>query len=87
MVAFSRLAFAAATLLAHAHAAPTAGDFDTVTINVAGLPALFNGNDVPGDKATNSRTIGSLLSRYNYDIVHMQEGTYNLPSAGVHHPE
>ena len=76
MVAFSRLAFAAAALLSYANAAPTAGDFDTVTINVAGLPALFNGNDVPGDKATNSRAIGSLLSRYNYDIVNMQEGMY-----------
>ena len=80
MVAFSRLAVAAATLLSFTSAAPTAGDFDVVTINVAGLPALFNGNDVPGDKATNSRAIGTLLGRYGYDIVNMQEGLFPVPS-------
>lgn len=75
MVTFSRLAVAVATLWSSAtYAAPTSGDFDVVSMNVAGLPSLFNGNDVPGDKTTNSRLIGTLLGRYGYDIVNMQEG-------------
>lgn len=53
--------------------AATSGTFDILTINVAGLPAIFNSNDVPGDKATNARTIGAYFSEYGYDIINMQE--------------
>jgi len=53
--------------------AATDGSFDILAMNVAGLPAIFNGNDVPGDKATNARTIGSKFSQYAYDIIHVQE--------------
>ncbi|CAI4213548.1 unnamed protein product [Parascedosporium putredinis] len=53
--------------------AATSGTFDVLTINVAGLPAIFNSNDVPGDKATNARTIGAYFSEYGYDIINMQE--------------
>lgn len=53
--------------------AQTSGALSIVTLNVAGLPALFNGNEVPGDKATNSRNIGGKLSQYGYNLVHMQE--------------
>lgn len=55
--------------------AATAGDFNVLTMNVAGLPAIFNGNDVPGDKATNAGTIGTLFNLYDYDMIHVQEGT------------
>lgn len=42
-------------------------------MNVAGLPAILNGNDVPGDKATNAATIGSKFAQYGYDVIHVQE--------------
>ncbi len=53
--------------------ASTSGSFDILSMNVAGLPAIFNGNDVPGDKATNARTIGSRFAQYGYDIINVQE--------------
>lgn len=53
--------------------AVAATDFNLLTYNVAGLPAFLNGNDVPGDKATNAGLIGAQLARDNYDVVHMQE--------------
>ena len=67
---------AASALLSLASAAATGGDFDILSINVAGLPPVLNGNGVPGDKTVNSRIIGSRLALYDYDIVHMQEGNY-----------
>lgn len=53
--------------------ADKSGSFDILSMNVAGLPPIFNGNDVPGDKATNSRIIGSYFAKYGYDIIHVQE--------------
>jgi hypothetical protein len=53
--------------------AQTSGKFTTSTFNVAGLPAIFNGNDIPGDKNTNTARIGQLLTQYNISLVHMQE--------------
>ncbi|CAJ2510907.1 Uu.00g065320.m01.CDS01 [Anthostomella pinea] len=53
--------------------AAASGDFNVLTMNVAGLPAIFNGNDVPGDKTTNSELIGSYFAEYGYDIIHVQE--------------
>ncbi|RFN44610.1 hypothetical protein FIE12Z_11154 [Fusarium flagelliforme] len=49
------------------------GKFNFLTYNVAGLPDIFNGNDVPGDKKTNSNLIGTALAVQKFDIVHMQE--------------
>jgi len=49
---------------------------NVLAFNVAGLPALFNDNSVPGDKATNAGTIGTLFSKYDYDVINMQEGRY-----------
>ncbi|RGP76733.1 endonuclease exonuclease phosphatase family [Fusarium longipes] len=49
------------------------GKFNFLTYNVAGLPEIINGNDVPGDKKTNSNLIGTVLATQAYDIVHMQE--------------
>ncbi|KAK0634384.1 Endonuclease/exonuclease/phosphatase [Bombardia bombarda] len=70
-------AAAAAAGLAFAHgvlaAAPTAGDLSILSMNVAGLPAILNSNDVPGDKTTNAQTIGAAFSRYGFDIIHVQE--------------
>ncbi|KAH8601419.1 endonuclease exonuclease phosphatase family protein [Bisporella sp. PMI_857] len=54
-------------------AAATSGDFNILTFNVAGLPAIFNDNSVPGDKATNAGTIGTLFAKYGYDVIHAQE--------------
>ncbi|KAG6010183.1 hypothetical protein E4U21_007660 [Claviceps maximensis] len=42
-------------------------------MNVAGLPAIFNGNDVPGDKTMNAKHIGAFFGAYNYDFIHVQE--------------
>ncbi|KAF6837682.1 endonuclease/exonuclease/phosphatase family protein [Colletotrichum musicola] len=49
------------------------GDFTILSMNVAGLPEILQGNDVPGDKTTNSRTIGSYFATYNYDFINVQE--------------
>lgn len=62
------VAFAAREALA-----ATSGAFNILSMNVAGLPAIFNGNDVPGDKATNAGTIGSYFAEYGYDIINVQE--------------
>ena len=70
----SSFVVAASALLSFSSAAATQGDFDVISMNVAGLPAILNGNDVPGDKTTNSKMIGTYLAQYKYDIVHMQEG-------------
>lgn len=55
-------------------AAATSGDFNILSFNVAGLPAILNGNEVPGDKATNAGTIGTYFAEYDYDVIHVQEG-------------
>ncbi|WQF81146.1 Putative jacalin-like lectin domain, Endonuclease/exonuclease/phosphatase superfamily [Colletotrichum destructivum] len=53
--------------------AQTSGDLTVLAMNVAGLPEILQNNDVPGDKTTNSRTIGSYFAKFNYDIIHVQE--------------
>ncbi|KAI2602654.1 hypothetical protein GGR54DRAFT_623510 [Hypoxylon sp. NC1633] len=53
--------------------AATSGQFNVLSMNVAGLPAFLNNNEVPGDKATNSELIGSKFAQYDYDIIHVQE--------------
>jgi hypothetical protein len=53
--------------------AQTSGAFNTITFNVAGLPEIINGNDVPGDKNTNTALIGQLLTQYNISFVNVQE--------------
>lgn len=53
--------------------AQSTGKFDTLTFNVEGLPAILNGNDVPGDKTTNTARIGTLFARYNFSLIHVQE--------------
>lgn len=56
-----------------AAAADTTGQFNILSFNVAGLPEIFNDNEVPGDKTTNARTIGSMFAEYGYDVIHVQE--------------
>ncbi|KAG5972064.1 hypothetical protein E4U55_000941 [Claviceps digitariae] len=53
--------------------ADSPASFSILTMNVAGLPSIFNDNDVPGDKETNSKHIGTFFSAYNYDVIHVQE--------------
>lgn len=53
--------------------AADAGSFNILTFNVAGLPEILSSNDVPGDKTTNSRTIGAKFAEYGYDVIHVQE--------------
>ena len=68
-----------ATILAAAFAAnlalgaPTSGRFTALSFNVAGLPQILQGNDVPGDKTDNSKQIGAYFAQYGYDLIHMQE--------------
>ncbi|TKY85311.1 hypothetical protein EX895_005473 [Sporisorium graminicola] len=53
--------------------APTStASLTAVTMNVAGLPAILNGNG-EGDKKANSVEIGQKLSEYNYDLINLQE--------------
>jgi hypothetical protein len=61
------------TILPGLAVAQNSGKFNVLTYNVAGLPAFLNNNEVPGDKATNSRLIGAALGREGHDIVHVQE--------------
>ncbi|KAH8684272.1 endonuclease exonuclease phosphatase family protein [Tricladium varicosporioides] len=69
----SYLSLAAVTLASTVSAIATSGDFNVLAFNVAGLPAILNGNEVPGDKATNAGTIGTLFAKYDYDMIHVQE--------------
>ena len=59
--------------LLHLAVAQSTGTFNTITFNVAGLPEIINGNDVPGDKTDNTARIGQLLTQYNIDLIHVQE--------------
>jgi hypothetical protein len=49
------------------------GEFNILSFNVVGLPAILNDNDVPGDKATNAGIIGTLFAEYDNDLIHVQE--------------
>jgi hypothetical protein len=62
-----------AALATSVTAAATSGDFNVLSFNVAGLPSILNDNSVPGDKATNAGTIGTLFAEYDYDVIHVQE--------------
>ncbi|CBF89576.1 hypothetical protein AN0392.2 [Aspergillus nidulans FGSC A4] len=53
--------------------AATTGSFNILSFNVAGLPEIFNSNDVPGDKTENTELIGERFAEYSYDIIHVQE--------------
>lgn len=66
-------ALASVLLVVRPGAAQTTGSFNAITFNVAGLPPVINGNDVPGDKTTNTARIGQLLTQYDIDLVHVQE--------------
>ncbi len=70
-----------AALLLDGTLAATSGRFNVLSMNVAGLPAILNSNDVPGDKATNAATIGSKFAVSNYDVIHVQEVSHetNFP--------
>ena len=69
LVSLSVLALASAVF-----AAPTTtGEFSILSFNVAGLPAILQSNDVPGDKTDNTATIGKYFSEYNFSLIHVQE--------------
>jgi hypothetical protein len=53
--------------------AQTSGKFNTMTCNVAGLPPILNGNEIPGDKDTNTALLGKLFTQYNISLIHVQE--------------
>jgi endonuclease/exonuclease/phosphatase family metal-dependent hydrolase len=53
--------------------AASSGQFNVLSFNVAGLPEIFNSNEVPGDKSTNSEQIGTKFAEYGYDVIHVQE--------------
>ncbi|KAH9942493.1 Endonuclease/exonuclease/phosphatase [Epithele typhae] len=60
-------------VLQGALSATTSGEFNILAMNVAGLPEILNGNEVPGDKTTNAGIIGSRFAEYDYDVIHVQE--------------
>jgi hypothetical protein len=55
LLAFVRLALGAAT-----PAATPAGTFSALSMNVAGLPQILQGNGEDGDKTTNTMIIGQV---------------------------
>jgi hypothetical protein len=59
--------------LAGPASAALSGTFSVLSFNVAGLPEIINGNDVPGDKTTNTQIIGERFVEYGYDIIQVQE--------------
>ncbi|KAI0407861.1 endonuclease/Exonuclease/phosphatase [Xylaria palmicola] len=63
----------AAVILGAPVRAAAGGSFNVLSMNVAGLPAILNSNDVPGDKKTNAALIGSKFAEYGYDLIHAQE--------------
>ena len=63
----------AMALFASSVLAATSGEFNILSMNVAGLPEILNSNEVPGDKATNAGLIGTKFAEYDYDIIHVQE--------------
>lgn len=53
--------------------AATSGEFNVLSFNVAGLPAVFNTNGVSGSKTTNTEFLGSKFAQYGYDVIQVQE--------------
>ncbi|KAF8610530.1 mannose-binding lectin [Ceratobasidium sp. AG-I] len=49
------------------------GSFNVLSMNVAGLPAILNGNGESGDKTENTKQIGQYFAQYKYDVIHVQE--------------
>ncbi|KAI1782316.1 endonuclease/Exonuclease/phosphatase [Ganoderma leucocontextum] len=72
MVRSRSIAFVASAAIPAAMAA-TSGSLTALSMNVAGLPAILQDNDVPGDKTTNAATMGTDFAKYGYDIIHVQE--------------
>ncbi|KAJ7631978.1 mannose-binding lectin [Mycena polygramma] len=54
-------------------AAAPAGTFDILSMNVAGLPEILNGNGESGDKTDNTAVIGQDMAKFAYDVIHVQE--------------
>lgn len=54
-------------------ASASSDDFTILSFNVAGLPQILQSNDVPGDKTTNTATIGQDFAKYNFSVIHVQE--------------
>ncbi|KAK5632542.1 hypothetical protein RRF57_008256 [Xylaria bambusicola] len=67
------MSVAAAMLLGTPAQAATSGSFNVLSMNVAGLPAILNNNEVPGEKKTNSGLIGTKFGQLGYDLIHAQE--------------
>lgn len=60
--------------------AQDSGGFTVLSMNVAGLPAILQDNEVPGDKTTNSELIGAYFAQYGYDVIHVQEVRKAFPA-------
>ncbi|KAJ6590465.1 Endonuclease/exonuclease/phosphatase [Mycena vulgaris] len=74
MFKLSALILLLALNAARVHAASAAaGTFDVLSMNVAGLPEILNGNGEAGDKTTNTAIIGQDLAKFAFDVIHVQE--------------
>ncbi|KAF7323837.1 Jacalin-type lectin domain-containing protein [Mycena kentingensis (nom. inval.)] len=60
---------------ARAQAPASSGHFSTLSMNVAGLPAILNGNGEGDDAAKQKNTlqIGTKMAAFNYSVIHVQE--------------
>ncbi|KAJ7236001.1 Endonuclease/exonuclease/phosphatase [Mycena rebaudengoi] len=68
------LSLLALTVLnAAAALAATSGTFNVLSMNVAGLPEILNGNGESGDKTTNTAIIGQKMAQFAYNVIHVQE--------------
>ncbi|QRW14709.1 endonuclease/exonuclease/phosphatase family protein [Ceratobasidium sp. AG-Ba] len=67
------LSLAAPTANLTRRASAASGTLNVLSMNVAGLPEILNGNGESGDKTTNTMIIGQYFVKYSYDVIHVQE--------------
>ncbi|KAF7289961.1 Jacalin-type lectin domain-containing protein [Mycena indigotica] len=69
------LVSAFAQWFAKAQTPAPSGQFNVLSMNVAGLPAILNGNGEGNDatKQNNTRLIGTNMAKLNYSVIHVQE--------------
>jgi hypothetical protein len=70
MLSFSLvLVFVALNAVTVSAASAASGTFEVLSMNVAGLPEILNGNGESGDKTTNTAIIGQDMTKFAYDVI------------------
>ena len=76
------LALVAAATLPRVCGQAASGHFNVLSLNVAGLPAILNGNGEGDDAAKQANTLlmGTDMVKFNYSVVHVQEVCPHFPA-------